>query len=470
MNDENTRNIKGVRIRTVNIFMIAISCILYIFLIYNTAKMPQKYNKLISNTEEYIACEESASMVMRASDYLTEQVRLYVQNMDVKYMNAYFEEANITRRREKALDELKKYETSESTVNSLKAALQNSNDLMNREIYAMKLISLANGYGDDILPEEVRSCVITAADAALSPDKMIEKARELVFNEGYQDAKALIYSHLSHFTDGVIGAMEAKEEQSISELGDTIVTQRIFITLLFIMNAITFIAITLLIVKPLSIHIKRIKENETLEIVGSYEFKYLAFTYNDIYELNSVNEKMLEYKVEHDPLTGLLNRAAYDRLKMLLADITSPLALIVIDVDNFKQINDTYSHKVGDSVLRSTASILQGTFRSDDYVIRLGGDEFVIIMTNMTYENGVVIKRKFEKINNFLQTPEDGLPPITISAGVAFSERGFTDDLFSKADEALYVAKNNERKNCYFYKETDRNEVDTQKEDKTDDL
>lgn len=73
----------------------------------------------------------------------------------------------------------------------------------------------------------------------------------------------------------------------------------------------------------------------------------------------------------------------------------------------------------------------------------------------MPPQNRINIKRKFEKINAFLQNPEDDLPAVSFSAGAAFSERGFTEELFMKADKALYKAKNEGRGRCCFYGECD---------------
>lgn len=125
---------------------------------------------------------------------------------------------------------------------------------------------------------------LTAADAALERGAMIEKACSLVFDEGYQDAKALIYSHLSHFTATIMDATRQRQANSETVLLRVLSGQRIFISVLFVITLINFLVIAVLIIRPLSIHISHIKENKALEIVGSYEFKYLALTYNDIYK------------------------------------------------------------------------------------------------------------------------------------------------------------------------------------------
>lgn len=445
MNQKNQKPVNGIRIRTFNALMVLLSSIIFVCLISNTMAMPKQYRELILSTEEYMACESAATELNQASDYLTEQVRLYVENMDICYMDNYFTEANVTQRRENALADLRKHETSDYVEASLEAALQASNDLMVREIYTMKLVSVANGYAEDVLPTEVRAVPLKAEDAALSPADMIQLARKMVFDAGYQDAKALINTHLNHFIQGLLSAMSDRQLASETSLGKSLSHQRILIFSLFIMNIVTFIAITILIVRPLSIHIKRIEENGLLEITGSYEFQYLALTYNDIYELNAANQAVLESKAVHDSLTGLMNRGGFDNLRSMLQTSSTPLALVIADVDTFKQINDGHGHEIGDHVLQKVGNLLSSIFRSSDYVIRLGGDEFAVVMHGMRPENLPSLAEKLERINHVLLHPTDDLPPISLSAGVAFSPHGFPEELYRRADQALYYVKEHGR-------------------------
>ena len=154
---------------------------------------------------------------------------------------------------------------------------------------------------------------------------------------------------------------------------------------------------------------------------------------------------MLEQKAEHDPLTGLMNRSAYDDIKLVMRDSAIPVALVLLDVDHFKQVNDKRGHEIGDRTLKKIAALLTRTFRSSDYIIRLGGDEFAVVMPEMERKNLAVLERKIASLNTFLQMPEDGLPPVSLSAGIAFSTEGFREDLFNQADEALYHVKEHGR-------------------------
>lgn len=434
------KKIKGIKITTLNMSMIVLSLIVFVLLIGGTFSLNRKYESLINNTGDYMLCEKAAGDLSNASDYLTEQVRLFTVNYDSRNMFNYFEEANSVQRREKALDSLKNNEMGTGSAESLNKALKASNDLMEREIRAMKLICVANGYEN--MPEEVKDYVLNIEDMNLSNNEKINKARTLVFDEGYESAKEVIRTHLGHYTDSIIDVLDQRQSLLENNMNKALSYQRILIIILFVMNVITFIAITVLIIRPLSIHIKHIKEDNLLNITGSYEFKYLALTYNDIYEINKANKLALEDKAKHDPLTGLLNRGGYDDLKNILKDSTSPLAFVIFDVDKFKDINDTYGHEKGDEVLKEVGSLLQTTFRASDYAIRLGGDEFALVMMDMRRRNIDALK---EKLNYLNKTLSNYNPSVSLSIGVAFSDAGFHEELYKQADSALYEVKKNGR-------------------------
>ena len=160
----------------------------------------------------------------------------------------------------------------------------------------------------------------------------------------------------------------------------------------------------------------------------------------------------LDYKASHDELTGLLNRAGYDLLLSSI-DIGSTY-MILLDVDNFKTINDSLGHDVGDRVLVRLARILTKQFRAEDYVCRIGGDEFVVFMVHTEPVQHDLIAAKIEAINHELFEPYEGLPPVTISVGVAHgSEASDAADWFEKADEALYRAKQGGKHTSAFFSE-----------------
>lgn len=445
---EEKKQVKGVRISAVNLAMIAISCVLYILLILATIHISQQYKTVHSSMDEYITFEENESFLTEGSAYMTEQVRLYTVTLEPEYMERYFTEVNETRRRETALERMEAVYEDDEAYAYLTEALRHSNDLMRDEIYAMRLISEAQAYPEESLPPEVREAPLSAGDQALSSDEMIQKARELVFGTAYQDAKTRIQDSVENSLESMHKMTNEKMMSDTASLESTMTRQRWLISILFAETVVTFLLIIMLIIKPLQIYINCIQEEKMMEITGSYEFKYLALTYNDVFELKNANEVMLRHRAEHDPLTGLINRGGFEQLKNVLRVKGGPLGFLIIDVDKFKLINDGYGHEVGDRVLKKVARALESHFRASDHAMRIGGDEFAVILTDMMRDMSPLLIQKVKEINDFLLHPDDGLPPVSLSVGGAFSENGFTDDLYQRADAALYQVKENGRCGC----------------------
>ena len=289
----------NLKIRTLGNWSLGITAVLAILCIAVSILGFRKYEVLQSSTRDYIACEAAAQRLQTGSDTLTRQVRLAAATGEQTYIDAYFEEANVTRSRETALADLSALHGGEDAVTSLEQALSASMDLMQTEYYAMRL----------------------AEEAIRTP-------------------------------------------------------------------------------------------------AAQWPWE-------------------------------LLNRRSFDQILSLYEKDRSSFALILADVDVFKQINDTCGHDTGDRILKRVAALLHTTFRSIDCVCRIGGDEFAVIMVDMSRELYYTITDKIAEINGLLALPEDGLPAVSLSAGVAFSdENGFCGSLFRAADSALYTAKAHGRCGC----------------------
>jgi len=177
-------------------------------------------------------------------------------------------------------------------------------------------------------------------------------------------------------------------------------------------------------------------------------------------EFVSQQEKLL-FQAKHDSLTSLPNRALLmDRLSQDIKKATrnkKMLAIIFLDIDNFKYINDAFGHDAGDLLLVNTSSLLKKLVRQTDTVARFGGDEFIIILDSLDdVEDASYV---IEKISNRFQKPfnlnEEPIK-VTFSLGVSVFPNDATDTqiLLKYADTAMYRAKNSGKNRCVFYDES----------------
>ncbi len=192
------------------------------------------------------------------------------------------------------------------------------------------------------------------------------------------------------------------------------------------------------------------------EVVGIYGIA------KDITE-NKRHEEQIHYLAYHDPLTGLMNRASFEHAlgdTVQIARTNEELfSILFIDLDRFKNINDTLGHDVGDQLLRSVAQRLQGCVRDNDMVARLGGDEFTLLIRHMkdTREASVIAQRILDGMNqpHYIQGYEIiATPSIGIALYAGEDESPIT--LMKKADIAMYQVKKNGKGHYRFYNDKDQ--------------
>ena len=120
---------------------------------------------------------------------------------------------------------------------------------------------------------------------------------------------------------------------------------------------------------------------------------------NKVFKENEETQRLIRRQAEHDAMTDALNRRSFEKLLHMYENGDTPYALILIDVDTFKTVNDMYGHAVGDEILKKVTGLLKKAFRSIDHVCRIGGDEFAIIMVEMTSDLKYTIEKKIKAVN-----------------------------------------------------------------------
>lgn len=183
--------------------------------------------------------------------------------------------------------------------------------------------------------------------------------------------------------------------------------------------------------------------------VDPWYFEVFKFRASLLLSSKTFNNKISELRqhINIDPLTGLYNRRGMQYLLDELISTDTHFAVLAIDIDFFKNINDSYGHDRGDEVLKRLAFLMQKNFRSHDLCCRTGGEEFIVLM--MTSDIRVAFNAAARLRTSMQVSQIEGIKEVTISVGIAFWPRDSVSvkQVFKMADNKLYEAKNNGR-NC----------------------
>jgi diguanylate cyclase (GGDEF)-like protein len=286
----------------------------------------------------------------------------------------------------------------------------------------------------------IQSKIITVDDIYLSKEFNFLTAKEFDKNNGYKTKSILTAPLINNTTNEIIGVI-----QLLNKLDDN-------------KNLISFdkkdkefismssYFITLSIINSQNV-IKALKQsNKILEEKVKERTK----------KLEIAHEKLIEL-ANKDPMTKLFNRRYLQDITSHLLNISkrlnTPICIMLIDIDDFKCINDTYGHAVGDNVIISLSKIFKNNTRESDISIRFGGEEFVILLPNTTKDSAISLANKIR-----IKTKEQVLKiynekiSFTISIGVSIvnsNDKSF-DTTLNKADKALYVSKENGKNQVSF--------------------
>ena len=439
---------QGISISLVNSFFTVLTFIVFCFILVISTNVNRRFHAVEEALDKYIVCQQSSDQIKESANYLTDQARLFVVTHKRDFVDAYITELEETKRQEKALEALESVcSKKDVALQRLRIALEQGQSLINMELYAMRLVFETEGIED--MPQRLREISVGAHDKLSSREQMLERAITNLFGDGYLIYKMRINENCNLTVAAI--AQQIKDELNLNadELGVNINRLRILFLELLIVNVLIFIAYGYLVLVPLGKFQHSINDDKKLGVIGSSEFRNLAESYNEIYEIKAQNEKSLLKKAEYDALTGILNRRAFDQICETSAEKKQKIALLLIDLDNFKHINDTYGHTGGDNVLKGLASTLRETFREDDYVARVGGDEFAAILPDCEQDAANAIRHKIAEVNDRLSALAE--QPASISVGVAFSGVGYSQALYEKADKALYVVKEKGKRGCEVY-------------------
>ena len=399
---------EGVSLKEINFAFLILAILISGILVWAMWRTNILYAETSETTERILMLKESSNGLQAASDYLTEQMRCFAVTGEVQYLNNYFEEANVTRRREKALEDLENNGYAESeAVHNLKIAMNESVELMDREYYAARLTYEAFGLDLSSAPAEIKAVEVNPEDAKLTKDKMKLRASELLFDDYYRAQKEEITEYILTF---------------------------------------------MLIIHPLQKCVELIREEKSIPPKGAYEIQFLAKTYNLMYNMNLANIDKLTFDATHDQITGLYNKRGYDFLAQNIDLKTS--TLLRIDVDNCKELTEKLGRDSFENILNRTANVIQKNVRSHDYIFRFEGDEFAILMMHVDSDREELIRNKVKIMNEKLKMEDGEIPGYTASVGVSFGEEGTSpEELYKQAEDALKISKKKGHGSVTFYRQ-----------------
>ncbi|MFL6716358.1 MAG: GGDEF domain-containing protein [Burkholderiaceae bacterium] len=179
--------------------------------------------------------------------------------------------------------------------------------------------------------------------------------------------------------------------------------------------------------------------------LASFSISLVSLSFGFMLMVTTRVQQKLEYAASHDDLSGAYTRATFFR--MMAGEVQRarrqrrPLSLLLIDIDDFKRINDGYGHPVGDAVIRTFAAVTASELRAHDLLCRYGGEEFALLLPDTALNEAIAVAERIRA--RFSDGAVDGMPPFTVSLGAQSAGQGALDvaQMIEGADRALYIAK-----------------------------
>ena len=439
---------KGIKVNILSGIFVAIGVITMIASIFAIKRIYTKYDEM-TNSYQFVEIQRRAADGFKeASDYLTDQSRQFVVIGDIENAENYFEEINIAKRREAAIEKIENSHTLELECELLNNAMELSENLAQQEIHAMKLAAQAMKMDESQLPKEIASYELTSDELALDSIKQQNLATQLLYNSEYEDYKDRINWDIENAITLIKDESGTRYREGESDLILVLNIATFLIFVMFILLVLIFIFNTLLVVRPAEKFVKLLDKKEKLPEIGGYEFRKFARKYNDIYRSNKKNRELLREQGEVDELTGTLKVGTLELVRHNLTQTNEPLGIMMIDIDNFRSIKEASGYDMADKVVAKVANLFSVSFKSSDYIIRTSQDEFEIFLLRMQQKDSDMLLGRIAEINDKLKDSSDGVTEASVSVGVAFSENGYTVEAERNADMALNFVKENGRGTC----------------------
>lgn len=284
----------GISVRVLHLAMIVCAVLLALLLVFSTYQSNSVFSRLSGETEKYIVRQKAASDLMSASDYLTEMAQRFTLEGDTAYLDRYFEEAFVSKRREAAIIAMSGQDADRSLIERLQAAMDESMALMYREYYAMKLVIEAQNIQE--YPETLRAIELTEEDSFLPAEEKMDLAKQVVMGSEYYASKGIIRSELQNNLTELDRMMSAARQDVSNQMMKDLTTERIAIIALAVILILLVCLTAYLNTLPMLRAAESIRKKEKIHAEGTREFRQLADSYNEMYA--SLHQHPSEDKTE----------------------------------------------------------------------------------------------------------------------------------------------------------------------------
>jgi diguanylate cyclase (GGDEF)-like protein len=280
-----------------------------------------------------------------------------------------------------------------------------------------------------------------------------QKATEMLFSKEYHKAKEQIMLPIDKF----LYSLQKRTQQQIDIHNKKIASIFDKLLVVFLLAFILSVLMFYMVLKKIIIPIKTLQENilkytngvdvEEKKIYYSDEIGMMTENFYEMKEKLDKKYELLEEIAMKDALTKIANRHLFFKLSSELCSLSkrfnTPMALLMIDIDHFKKINDTYGHPIGDEILKHIVSLVNKQIRSSDVFARFGGEEFVVLLPHTELEAAREIAQKL--CSQIEKTPYENdkiKVNVTVSIGIAlYRNDEDIEETIQRADKALYRAK-----------------------------
>ena len=274
---------RGISVRVVHAAMLVCAVAIVALLVISTRRTSSIFSELNTETGNYIVRQKAAYDLMEASDYLTENVQRFTVEGDTKYLDQYFEEAFTSKRRESAVITMSDNHADAAMIQQLNEALNESQTLMYREYYAMKLA--AEAYGIHSYPDVVKAIELSEEDEFLPAEEKIKLAQDMVMGSEYYEKKVIIRTKLKSSLEMMEDQMSRTRKETNADMMREISVDRTMVIILIVVLAALIILTAFLSTIPLITASRTARKGERLpETIGSSEFRELSKRYNEMHE------------------------------------------------------------------------------------------------------------------------------------------------------------------------------------------